>query len=105
MDTGSTISIIRSCQTANASPLNIIGQIKLEVRVEHIKTTVLVDVATNLVTPIILGNNWIDANHIDLYGQPTSIPYDEPPHIICLAFLINQMTIPPHYQILVDVNT
>ena len=91
------IPSIRPCQTANASPLNIIGQIELEVRIKHINTTVLVDVATNLVTPIILVG--------DENGQLTVIPYDEPPHINYPAHLINQITILPHSQMLVDVNS
>ncbi|CAF4269109.1 unnamed protein product, partial [Rotaria sordida] len=107
VDTGSAISIIHSnflktihhrnflyqthsCQTANSTPLNIIGQIQLEIQIKSIKTYVTAHVATNLITSILLGNGRINSNHVHLYGdqkkltipdqhdQLISIPYVEP---------------------------
>ena len=83
MDTGSTISIIRldfpksinhtgftfeprTCHTANSTPLNIIGQLKLAIKIKHITTPVDIYVATNLITSVLLGNDWIDSNHVHL---------------------------------------
>lgn len=134
VDTGSAISIIhlnflktidhnkfinksRSCQTANSTPLNIIGQIELEIKIKHIKTFLLVDVATDLITPLILGNDWINPNHVHLYGdqkhltipdhlgQSIRISYLEPIQLDSPARLVNQITIPPYSQMLVEVNT
>jgi len=134
VDTGSAISIIRldflktikhnnfiykihKCQTANSTPLNIIGQINLEIQVKHIKTYVNAYVATNLITSILLGNDWINLNHIHLFGdqqrltipdqhdQPISIPYTEPTSINYPALLVNQITLPPYSQTLVDVKS
>jgi transposase InsO family protein len=134
VDTGSAISIIHlnflktirhnkfinkthQCQTANATPLNIIGQIEIEINVKHIRTFVITYVATNLITPILLGNDWINPNHIHLFGdqkrltipdrhgQLTSIPYVEPACINYPALLINQITLPPCSQTLVGVTT
>ena len=132
IDTGSAISIIhldflktiqhtnliyqtRTCQTANSTPLNIIGQIKLEIKIKSISTYVIAHVATNLITSILLGNDWINSNHIHLYGdqnqltipdqsgQLMSIPYVEPTCINYPALLIHQITIPPYSQALVDI--
>ncbi|CAF4655189.1 unnamed protein product, partial [Rotaria sp. Silwood1] len=86
VDTGSAISIIHSnflktihhhnfsyqthlCQTANSTPLNIIGQIELEIKIKSIKTYVTAHVTTNLITSILLGNDWINPNHVHLYGD------------------------------------
>jgi hypothetical protein len=93
VDTGSAITIIhqdllktihhtkflhkpRSCATANSTPLNIIGQIELEIKLKHITTYITADVATNLITNILLGYNWINLHHVHLFGdqQRLTIP-------------------------------
>ncbi|CAF4259249.1 unnamed protein product, partial [Rotaria sordida] len=132
VDTGSAISIIHlnflktihhknfiyknhTCQTANSTSLNIIGQIKLEIKIKSITTYVVACVATNLITSILLGNDWINSNHVHLYGdqkkltipdqhdQLISIPYVEPTCINYPALLIRQITLPPYSQQLVDI--
>ena len=103
--------------TANATPLKIIGQIQLEIQIKHIKTSINTYVATNLITPILLGNDWINPNHVHLYGDQQrltipdqhgtliSIPYLEHNDTNYPARLINQITLPPHSQTLVDITT
>ncbi|CAF4656160.1 unnamed protein product, partial [Rotaria sp. Silwood2] len=132
VDTGSAISIIKlnflktihhknfiyknhTCQTASSTPLNIIGQIKLEIKIKSITTYVTANVATNLITSILLGNDWIISNHVHLFGDQKqltipdqhgpliSIPYVEPTYINYPALLIHQITLPPHSQTLVDI--
>ncbi|CAM2726452.1 unnamed protein product [Rotaria socialis] len=132
IDTGSAISIIhieflktikhenfqrqtQSCRTANSTPLNIIGQIMLEIKIKSITTYTNVYVATNLITSILLGNDWINTNHIhlfgdqqqltipDQYGQRITISYVEPTFINQPALLVNQITLPPYSQTLVDI--
>ncbi|CAF4139570.1 unnamed protein product [Rotaria sp. Silwood2] len=102
VDTGSAISIIRldflktihhnnliyqtrTCQTANSTPLPIIG------------------------------NDWINSNHVhlfgdqkkltipDKYGQLISIPNVEPIDINYPALLVNKITVPSYSQALVDI--
>ena len=134
VDTGSAISIIHldflktiqhnkfipqhhTCRTANATPLNLIGQIQLEIKVKHVKTSINTYVATNLITPILLGNDWINPNHVHLFGDQQrltipdqhgeliSIPYMEPNCFNYPALLVNQITLPPHSQTLVDITS
>ena len=134
VDTGSAISIIHSnflktiqhnnfvaqhhaCQTANSTPLKIIGHIQLEIKIKHITTMVNAYVATNLVTSILLGNDWINCNHVHLFGdqkhltipdqhgQLNSIPYVEPNYINYPALLVKQVTLPPYSQALVDITS
>ena len=134
VDTGSAITIIhqdllktihhrkfihktRQCTTANATPLNIIGQIELEIKLKHVTTHIIADVATNLITKLLLGNNWINSHHVHLFGdqqcltipdstgQPVRIPYTEPSHVQYPAILANQITLPPRSQRLVDIKT
>ncbi|CAF5152046.1 unnamed protein product, partial [Rotaria magnacalcarata] len=86
VDTGSAILIIRLdflktiqhitfiyknriCHTANSTPLHIIDQVKLEVKIRFITTYVTAHVATNLITSILLGNDWINSNHVHLFGD------------------------------------
>ncbi|CAF3894349.1 unnamed protein product [Rotaria sordida] len=106
-----------TCQTANSTPLDIVGQIELEIKIKYIKTYVIAYVATNLITPILLGNDWINFNHVHLFGdrkhltipdqhgQLTRIPYTEPSSINYPALLVNQITLPPHSQTLVDITS
>ena len=132
IDTGSAISIIHSkflqtiehnkfihqthtCRTANSTSLNIVGYIELQVKLKHVTTSLIAYVSTNLITSILLGNDWINANHIHLYGdqqrltipdqhgQLISIPYLEPHRINYPALLLDQITLPPYSQILIDV--
>ncbi|CAF3492251.1 unnamed protein product [Rotaria sp. Silwood2] len=109
------MSKIYQCRRANSTPLNIIGEIKLEVKVKSIKTYTTAYVASNLIISILLGNDWINSNHVhlfgdqnqltipDQYGQLISIPYLEPTGINYPALLINQITLPPHSQTLVNI--
>ena len=119
-DTGSAISIIhsyflktiehknficktRTCQTANSISLNIIGQIELEIKLSHITTTVTVYVASDLITSIVFGNDWINLHDVHLFGdqkrltipdqnnQLIAVPYITP---ACRALLIHEVT--PH---------
>jgi hypothetical protein len=77
VDTGSAITIIhqdllkkiphkqfthkiKECKTANSTPLHIIGQIELEIKLQNVKTYIIANVATNLITKLLLGNDWIN---------------------------------------------
>ncbi|CAF1408885.1 unnamed protein product, partial [Rotaria sordida] len=62
-------------------------------------------------------NDWINFNHVHLFGdrkhltipdqhgQLTRIPYTEPSSINYPALLVNQITLPPHSQTLVDITS
>ncbi|CAF4018800.1 unnamed protein product [Rotaria magnacalcarata] len=132
IDTGSAISFInldflktihhsnliyqtKPCQTANSTPLNIIGHIRLKIKMKSASTYAITYITTNLITPILLGNDWINSNHVylfgdqkqltipDQHGQLISIPYVKPAFINYPALLVHQITIPPYSQTLVDI--
>lgn len=134
VDTGSAISIIhlnllqrlphanfvrnpRTCQAANSTPLKILGHIELPLRIKHIITSQIIYVASNLVTSLLLGNDWINTYHVYLYGdqqrltlpdsrgQIFSIPYTTPDFTQSAALLASQVTLGPHSQTLVDITT
>lgn len=134
VDTGSAITIIhqdllkkihhkkfthntRSCKTANSTPLHIIGQVELEIKLRHVKTYIIADVATNLITKLLLGNNWINSNHVHLFGdqqyltipneknQLIRIPYEQSTDLQYPALLTNDVTLAPSSQALVEVKT
>ena len=86
VNTGSSISIVhlnflktiehkkiicktRTCQTANSISLNITGQIELEIKITHITTIVTIYVATNLISSILFGNDWINLHDVHLFGD------------------------------------
>lgn len=134
VDTGSAISIIdsaflktihhkkfttthRTCRTANSTPMNIIGQIEVDLKLKEVETPQLMIVATSLVTSIILGNDWINSNGVHLFGDRKqltipdkhgrliTIPYTEPTNTNHSAVLTNQITLPPYSQSLVEIGT
>ncbi|CAF3324291.1 unnamed protein product [Rotaria socialis] len=82
---------------------------------KFVSTYAITHVTTNLITPILLGNDWINSNHVHLFGdqkqltipdqhgQLISIPYVEPAFINYPALLVHQITIPPYSQTLVDI--
>ncbi|CAF1196683.1 unnamed protein product [Rotaria sordida] len=107
IDTGSAITIIHqhllndvpheklipktiNHLSANCSTLNIIDEIPLEINVNGMKTTVIADVTTNLVTNLILGSDWIQSNNVYILtpeqrimirsqGKEVSTPFVQPP--------------------------
>ena len=123
IDTGSAITIIhkyllndiphaellpktKNYLSANGSALNIIGETPLEINVNGIKTTVIADVTTNLVTNIILGCDWIQSNNVYIFtpeqrilirhrGKDVSIPFIKPPPPNYPVTLNHCITIPP----------
>ena len=81
VDTGSAVTIInqhllkkinhkgltltnKSHQSANSTSIDIIGEIQLEIQIQGHKTTIVADVAKNLVTDLLLGNDWIGRNNV-----------------------------------------
>ena len=130
IDTGSAITIIHKCLlnkiphkkfirkeknhlSANCSTLNIIGEILLEINVNGIKTKVIADVTTNLVTNLILGSDWIQRNNVYILtpekrimirsqGREVSIPFVKPPLLNYPVTLTNHITIPPFSEQLIE---
>jgi Reverse transcriptase (RNA-dependent DNA polymerase) len=130
IDTGSAITIIHKCLlnkiphkkfipkaknhlSANCSTLNIIGEILLEINVNGIKTKIIADVTTNLVTNLILGSDWIQQNNVYILtpekrimmknqGKEVSTPFVKPPLLNYPATLINHITLPPFSEQLIE---
>ena len=76
-------------------------------------TTVVADVATDLVTNLILGNDWIQTNKVYImtperrimikkHGKEVSAPFTDPPSLNHSAILINHITISPFSEQLVE---
>ncbi|CAF1339298.1 unnamed protein product, partial [Rotaria sp. Silwood1] len=130
IDTGSAITIIHqhllndipheklipktiNHLSANCSTLNIIGEILLEINVNGLKTTVIADVTTNLVTNLILGSDWIQSNNVYILtpeqrimirsrGKEVSTPFVKPPLLNYPVTLINHITLPPFSEKIVE---
>ncbi|CAF3422141.1 unnamed protein product [Rotaria socialis] len=81
VDTGSAVTIINQQllkkiyhtgfvykkklhKSANCTSINIIGEIQLEIKIQGYKTLITADVATNLITDLLLGNDWIMQNNV-----------------------------------------
>lgn len=130
IDTGSAITIIhkqvlnkiphkqfiektKNHLSASCSTVNIIGEISLEIKIGEIITTVVADVATDLVTNLILGNDWIQANKVYIMtpekrimikqrGKEVSARFVNPPRLNYSAIIINHITIPPFSERLIE---
>ena len=130
IDTGSAITIIhesllnkiphkkfiqktKNHLSANCSTLNIIGEILLEINVNGIKTKVIADVTTNLVTNLILGSDWIQQNNVYILtpekrimiksqGKEVSTPFVKPPILNYPVTLINYITLPPFSEQMIE---
>ncbi|CAF2846048.1 unnamed protein product, partial [Rotaria sp. Silwood2] len=53
-------------RTANNSELRTIGLVKLKINIKNIPTFILAEVAIDLCTALVLGNDWITQNCIDI---------------------------------------
>ena len=134
VDTGSSITIInqqllkkihhkkftyrrKQHAAANCTSLNIIGEIRLEIKIHGHKTNITADVASNLVTDLLLGNDWIQRNNViidspqqriallDNYHRTiTSTPFVEPPHLHFPVLLTREISLPPFSESCVEVN-
>ncbi|CAF3433443.1 unnamed protein product [Rotaria socialis] len=130
IDTGSAITIIHECLlknilhknlikktknhlSANCSTLNVIGETTLEINIHGLKTEVIADVATNLITDLILGSDWIQRNKVYILtpeqrimirskGKEVSTPFITPPILNYPATLTNHITIPPFSEHMVE---
>ena len=130
IDTGSAITIIhkqllnkiphkqflektKNHLSASCSTVNIIGEVPLEIKINGIITKVLADVATDLVTNLILGNDWIQPNNVYImtpekrimikrHGKEVSAPFTNPPLLNHRVILINHITIPPFSEQVIE---
>ncbi|CAF1287245.1 unnamed protein product [Rotaria magnacalcarata] len=128
VDTGSAVTIInqqllkkiyhkdfiykaKSHKSANCSSINIIGEIQLEIKVHGFKTLIVADVSTNLITDLLLGNDWITQNnviidssqqHIFLVDKNrrilTTTPFIKPSHLQLPVLLTKNVLISTYYH-------
>lgn len=133
IDTGSAVTIInqqflkkihhkkfihkrKSHRSANSTNINIIGEIELEIKVQGHKTFILADVAANLVTDLLLGNDWISGNNViidtpqrqiiitDRYRRTLATAnFIEPPEYRLPVLLTEEITVPPYSERCVNV--
>ena len=86
--------------------MNIIGEVSLLININGITTQVIADVATDLVTNLILGSDWIQANNVYIMtpekrimirrqGRVVSTPFIKPPILNYPATLIKRRSTAP----------
>ncbi|CAF5024393.1 unnamed protein product, partial [Rotaria sp. Silwood1] len=133
VDTGSAVTIINQQllkkiyhkefiykkklhKSANCSSINIIGEIQLEIKIQGYKTFILADVATNLITDLLLGNDWITTNNV-IIDTPqrcifltdqkrhilTAAQFVKPSHLQLPVLLADEITLPPHSEKCIDI--
>ncbi|CAF3957120.1 unnamed protein product [Rotaria sordida] len=133
IDTGSAVTIINQQllkkiyhkkfiykqklhKSANCTSINIIGEIELEIKIQGHKTLILADVATNLITDLLIGNDWISNSNviidspqrpiflIDRYHRiVATAPFITPPDFQSPVLLVNEITLPPYSEKCIDV--
>ena len=133
IDTGSAVTIInqqllkkiyhkkfiykkKSHKSANCTSINIVGEIELEIKIQGYKTIILADVATNLVTDLLLGNDWIAENNVIIHSPQQRIfltdkyhriiattPFVKPPDVQLPILLIDEITLPPYSERCINV--
>ncbi|CAF3393720.1 unnamed protein product, partial [Rotaria socialis] len=134
LDTGSAVTIInqqllkkiyhknfiykaKSHKSANCSSINIIGEIQLEIKIQGYTTLIVADVATNLITDLLLGNDWITQNnviidspqqHIFLTDKNrrilTTAPFIKPSRLQLPVLLTDEITLPPYSEKCININ-
>ena len=106
----------KSHQSANSTNINIIGEIELEIKIQGHKTFILADVATNLVTDLLLGNDWISGNNVIIDTPQRKIiitneyrrilataAFFDPPNLQLPVLLTEEITLPPYSERCIDV--
>ncbi|CAF4132067.1 unnamed protein product, partial [Rotaria magnacalcarata] len=135
IDTGSAVTIInqqllknihhkkfmykyKSHKSANSTSINIIGEIQLEIKIQGHMILILADATTNLITNLLFGNDWITENNViidspqrhifltDKYYQIIgATPFTKPPDLHLPILLIDEITLPPYSEKLINVKT
>ena len=135
IDTGSAVTIINKKllktihhktfvykqklhKSANSTSIDIIGEIQLEIKIQGYKTLVLADVATNLITDLVLGNDWIAQNNViinspqrhiflldNYYRILAGAPFTQPPDLQLPVLLTDEITLPPYSEKLINMKT
>jgi hypothetical protein len=126
LDTGSSTTIVHrrflekishttftpiraSYSSANCSLLDIIGEVILDIRIDGISTSIKAAVATDLVTDLLLGTDWITryvvSIHVhdrtlvvkDHHGSHTTTALAQPPDSSSSTIsFVHSVTIPPY---------
>ena len=133
IDTGSAVTIINQQmlkkihhkglgyikklhKSANCTSIDIIGEIELEIRIQGYKTRIIADVATNLITDLLLGNDWIAENNVIINSPQKRIfltnehhqivataPFSKPPDVHSPVLLSHQIILPPYSEQYIDI--
>ncbi len=103
-------------KSANCTSINIIDGIELEIKIQQHKTIVVADVATNLITDLLLGNDWITENNViidppqqrifltDGYHRTIATTrFTQPTDSQSPILLIDEITLPPYSEKCIDV--
>ena len=108
--------IRRSYSSANCSPITIIGETLLQIKVNNICTYIKAVIASQLVTNILLGTDWISRYVISIHLPLKQIiirdkqGYSTKTSILTLhrstvrVSLTNHITIAPYSELIVDVH-
>ena len=134
LDPGSSITIINrlflqsishqsfrpvhcSFSSANCTDIEIIGEVLLEIKLNNISTYITAFVASQLVTDLLLGADWIDRYVISIHLPhkmllvhnascgSTTVPILRPTDPSCSAVtLIHATTVLPYSESVVDIN-
>ncbi|CAF1099915.1 unnamed protein product, partial [Didymodactylos carnosus] len=112
----SPVTKCTSYTSANCTAVDVIGEVELETKINGEKTHVKADVATNLVTQMLLGSDWITKNRVIIDGGKKQIivprrsgkaittPFIEQHEIFYPVLLINQTTMPPFSECIVEAS-
>ena len=99
--------------SASCATVDIIGETLLEINMNGMQTQVRADIATNLITNLILGNDWIQSNNVYILtperrimikqrGREVSAPFIKPPTLNVPVTLVNHITIPSFAERIVE---
>ncbi|CAF3474519.1 unnamed protein product [Rotaria socialis] len=75
-------------RTANNTELRTIGLVKLKINIRNIPTFILAEVAIDLCTSLVLGNDWIRQNRIDIINTKQCISKRQGSYVVTVPFLI-----------------
>ena len=109
IDTGSAVTIInknflkkiyhkdfiyetKAHKSANCSNINVTGEIPLHMQIQGYKASILAHVTTNVITDLLLGNDWITANNVIIDSHQRRIFLtDQHRHVLAKASFVKTL--------------